>query len=117
MPLELQGYRSDEKSNLPFKGDAWFAVDFDVDVDFDPAHVGLFCGGINNQAWIWLNGRNVGYYPFHAWWSRGDYTKTFKLPPNVLKKGRNRLTVRCTCGDIYGFGGIFRGLFLYEGVN
>ena len=115
--LELQGHYSDKRTYLPFKGDAWFAVDFDADGDFDPAHVGLFCGGINNQAWIWLNGEKVGYYPFHAWWSRGDYTKTFKLPPNALKKGRNRLTVRCVCGDIYGFGGIFRGMFLYEDMD
>ena len=35
--LELQGHYSDKRTYLPFKGDAWFAVDFDADGDFDPA--------------------------------------------------------------------------------
>ena len=113
-PLEFQGVAGDRKHCMPFKGDAWYAVDFDVAEGFDPAKAALFVGGINNEAWLWLNGTAVGHQPSHAWWARWDYSWICDLPEGTLKPGRNRMVVRCKCADPYGFGGIFRGMFLFE---
>ncbi len=113
-PLEFQGISGDTKACRPFIGDAWYAVDFDVKDGFDADKAALFVGGINNEAWVWLNGEAVAYQPHHPFWGRWGYTWTHDLPKGALRPGRNRMVVRCVCNDQYGFGGIFRGIFLYE---
>ena len=113
-PLEFQGVAGDRKRCMSFSGDAWYAVDFDVEGEFDADKVSLFVGGINNEAWVWLNGVAIGHQPGHAWWDRSEYTWIRDVPKGLLKHGRNRMAVRCRCVDAFGFGGIFRGMFLFE---
>lgn len=113
-PLEFQGVSGDKRHCMPFIGDAWYAVDFDVKGEFDADKVSLFAGGINNEAWVWLNGVLVCHQPSHAWWCRPEYSWIRDVPKGLLKQGRNRMVVRCKCVDPFGFGGIFRGMFLFE---
>ena len=116
-PLEFQGVTGDAKRRVPYIGDAWYAVDFDAGDGFDADKLSLFVGGINNEAWVWLNGVLVGHQPSHAWWERWDYSWIRDVPKGLLKPGRNRMAVRCRCIDTFGFGGIFRGMFLFENAN
>ena len=112
--IELQGYFTDKKHMIPFLGEMYYSTDFELDGKFDPDKLSLYVGGINNEAWIWINGQIVAYQPFHAWWARYHYTWTKRLPAGVLKPGKNRITIRVLALDKSGFGGIFRHLFLYR---
>ena len=115
-PLETQGVATDARRVLPYLGDAWYAVDFELG-DNVPGGTSLYAGGINNEAWVWINGRLVRHQPQHAWWDRPNYSWTAGIPADVLKRGKNRMTVRVRCVDRHGFGGIFRGMFIYEPVE
>lgn len=111
--LEVQGYYTDKKALIPYLGEAWYATDFELPPKFDGRELGLFVGGINNEAWIWLNGQMFAYQPFHTWWMRPAYSWTKNIPAGLLKPGKNRIAVRVKAGDKFGFGGMFRNMFIY----
>ena len=112
--IEMQGYFDDKKQMIPFRGEMFYAADFEFDRKFNADKLGLYVGGINNEAWIWINGTLVAYQPSHAWWERYNYTWTQDLPAGVVKPGKNRIVVRVLATENGGFGGIFRHLFLYQ---
>ena len=112
--IEMQGYFTSKKHMIPYLGEMFYATDFEFDGKFDADKLGLYVGGINNEAWIWINGTMVAYQPSHAWWARYNYTWTQDLPKGVVKPGKNRIVVRVLATDNGGFGGIFRHIFLYQ---
>ena len=112
--IEMQGYFTSKKHMVPYLGEMYYATDFELDSKFDPDKLALYVGGINNEAWIWINGQVVAHQPFHSWWARYNYTWTKDLPAGVLKAGKNRIVIRVQALDKAGFGGIFRNLFIYQ---
>ena len=112
--IEMQGYFTSKKHMIPYLGEMFYATDFEFDSKFDADKLGIYVGGINNEAWIWINGALVAYQPYHSWWSRFNYVWTKDLPKGVVKPGKNRIVIRVLAMDRGGFGGIFRNLFLYE---
>ena len=113
-PVEYQGYLNDPGQMVPYMGQMFYAVDFYLPEKFDPDKLTLLVGGINNEAWIWFNGRIAAYQPFHNWWNYRNYTWTKDIPPGVLKHGMNRIVIRVISSDFDGYSGIFRNLFLYQ---
>ena len=99
---------------IPYLGEMFYAADFEFDSKFDADKLALYVGGINNEAWIWINGQLVAYQPYHSWWSRFNYVWTKDMPAGVIKPGKNRIVIRVLAMDRGGFGGIFRNLFLYQ---
>ena len=71
---------------VPYLGEMLYATDFELDGKFDPDKLAIYVGGINNEAWIWINGQIVAYQPFHSWWARYNYTWVKDLPAGVLKR-------------------------------
>ena len=113
-PLEMQGYMNDAKHMVPFMGEVFYATDFELPANADPAKLSLFVGGINNEAWVWINGQIAGYQPYHAWWKRYGYSWIKDIPAGLVKKGKNRIVIRVIAKDKGGFSGIFRHLFIYQ---
>lgn len=113
-PVEYQGYLNDPGQMVPYMGQMFYAVDFYLPEKFDPDKLTLLVGGINNEAWIWFNGRIAAYQPFHNWWNYRNYTWTKDIAPGVLKHGMNRIVIRVISSDFDGYSGIFRNLFLYQ---
>lgn len=111
--IEVQGYVNDSKKMIPYLGEMWYAVDFELPERFVNRDLALFVGGINNEAWIWFNGQIAAHQPFHENWNRMKYSWTKPLPRGILKPGKNRIAVRVLANDPFGFGGIFRNLFIY----
>lgn len=111
--IEVQGYAADIRKMIPYLGEMWYAVDVELPEKFRTHDLALFVGGINNEAWIWINGQIVAYQPFHQSWNRIKYSWTKSLPQGVLKPGKNRIAVRIIAADPFGFGGIFRNMFIY----
>ena len=113
-PIEFQGYFNDRQHMIPFMGEMFYAVDFELPAKFDPDKLSLLVGGINNEAWIWFNGQMAAYQPFHCWWERYKYIWTQKVAPGLLKPGKNRIVVRVISSERGGYSGIFRNMFLYQ---
>jgi len=83
-----------------FDGIVWFRRDFDVPKDLAGRPARLRLNRILDEDTTWLNGALVG---------SGDDTETtrvYEVPPNVLRAGRNNLTMRII--DTYQWGGITR---------
>lgn len=112
--IEMQGYFTSKKNMIPYLGEMFYATDFELDSKFDADKLALYVGGINNEAWIWINGQLVAYQPYHSWWSRFNYVWTKDMPAGVIKPGKNRIVIRVLAMDRGGYGGIFRNLFLYQ---
>ncbi len=114
---EVQGYYANRKALMPWLGTAWYACDIEVPEKFKDKPMAIFVGGINNEAWVWINGKLINYQPFHTWWMRPAYTWTKTIKSGIIKPGKNRITVKVIAGDRFGFGGIFRNIFLYSPNN
>lgn len=112
-PLELQGYAVDSAKHVPFLGFCWYALDFDLAAENTRKPLALFIGGMHNEAWGWFNGRLILHQASRPWHARSLYSYTVDLPEGLAKSGKNRLTFLLSCNDRWGFGGIFRNLFMY----
>ena len=113
-PIEYQGYHNDAKHMIPYMGEMFYAVDFDLPENCDPDKLTLLVGGINNEAWIWFNGQIAAHQPFNAWWSFRRYTWEKDIAPGLIKRGRNRIVIRVISSEPDGYSGIFRNIFLYR---
>ncbi|MBI3110262.1 MAG: alpha-glucosidase C-terminal domain-containing protein [Ignavibacteriales bacterium] len=87
-----------ERYNLPsYDGVGWFTTKFDYNAPLQPR--ALFFGGVDDDAEVWVNGKNVG--------SHAGYSEAFFLEiTNVLRQGTNELTIRVV--DLAGPGGIYK---------
>jgi len=92
-----------------YKGLAWYRQTIDVPQEFVGKRVFLWCGGVDESAKVWLNGKEVGishgaaFYPFEM-----DAT-------TMVKPGKNELTI-CVANLIVselGTGGIVSPVILY----
>ena len=99
---------------IPYMGEMFYAVDFDLPENCDPDKLTLLVGGINNEAWIWFNGQIAAHQPFNAWWSFRRYTWEKDIAPGLIKRGRNRIVIRVISSEPDGYSGIFRNIFLYR---
>ena len=111
--VEVQGYYTDKNALIPYLGEMWYAIDFEVPEKFSGRDLALFVGGLNNEAWLWLNGQMFAHQKFHTWWRRPEYTWTKDIPKGLLRPGKNRIAIRVFAGDRFGFGGMFRNVFVY----
>ena len=92
-----------------YKGLAWYRTTVEVPAKFAGQRVFLWCGGVDEAAKIWVNGRHLGnspgaaFYPFEM-----DAT-------DAVKPGKNTLVV-CISNQVVnelGTGGIVAPVILY----
>jgi len=112
---EVQGYTS--QNRYPYMGYAWYRTQVEVPEKFAGRKIVLFCGGINEEAWIWVNDQLVGYQPYHCWWERYKYAQQFDITKVIAAGKENVITIRVFTDDKFGFGGVFRRPFLYSPLN
>jgi hypothetical protein len=92
-----------------YKGLAWYRTAVDVPAKFAGQRIFLWCGGVDETAEVWLNGKKIGishgaaFYPFEM-----DAT-------DAVKPGRNVITM-CVSNQVVneiGTGGIVAPVMLY----
>ena len=110
---EMQGLQDEECYG--YNGLAWYRTTFQVPARFKGRRVVLFIGGLNNKAWIWLNGRIAGTQPYHEYWQRWRYPHQLDVTPHVEFGKENQIAIRVM--NDQNFGGIFRRCFLYAPVE
>ena len=93
-----------------YKGLAWYRQSVQVPAEFKGQRVFLWCGGVDEKAKVWLNGKLVGispgasFYPFEV-----DVTE-------ALKAGESNTMTICVANervDELGTGGIVAPVMLY----
>ncbi len=106
-PWDAQGlgaYRS---------GAIWYRVPVDIPADLRGQPIGLFVGGVEDEVFVWLNGRSVGRS------GRGfSVPFTFDLTDAARPGERNVLAlkvVRNSAANEIGLGGIIRPCYLFTG--
>ena len=72
----------------------------------------LYCPGLFNESWLYVNGRLVGHRPQKALWWLNDYGFAWDAPLENLHPGVNSLVLRCTVP--LHLAGLFRPPFLYK---
>ena len=89
-----------EKAGLPnFDGIVWFRKSFELPADWEASDLTLHLGPIDDIDTTFVNGVQVGGKDL--WLAGRDY----KVPSNVLRRGRNVIAVRIL--DTGGDGGIY----------
>ena len=89
-----------EKAGLPgFDGVVWFRKEVDLPESWTGKEATLHLGPIDDDDTTWVNGVKVG--ATESWNAPRDY----RVPPSVLKAGRNIIAVRVL--DTGGGGGIY----------
>lgn len=86
-----------------FDGIVWFLKSFAVPDTFLGRELALDLGPIDDYDVTWINGREVGrtYLQWGSWTIRRHYT----VPPGVLRKGRNTISIRVQ--DVAALGGLY----------
>ena len=105
-PVEVPGMFNLQFDDVPEIGYFWYALDFEMPSHFAPGPVTLELGGVDDESWVWLNGKFLGEvsektHPKTYWHLQRRYT----LSPSLLKNsGRNRLTI--LVNNLRGSGGL-----------
>jgi beta-galactosidase/beta-glucuronidase len=92
-----------------YKGAAWYRQSLEIPEEFAGKRIFLWCGGVDEKAKVWINGKAIGishgaaFYPFEL-----DATE-------AVHPGRNVVTF-CVRNDVLneiGTGGILAPVILY----
>lgn len=107
---EIQGMQDERLYG--YNGFSWYRVAVDVPKRFKGRPMTLFIGGLNDQGWVWCNGRIVSEVPYHEYWRRWEYPAQVDLTDHLKPGEKNTLVIRVF--DEQNFGGIFRRCFIYS---
>lgn len=92
-----------------YKGLAWYRQTIDVPSDFKGQRLFLWCGGVDEKAKVWVNGKPIGISPGAAFYP-------FELDATeAVRPGKNVITF-CVVNDVVnevGTGGIVAPVMLY----
>lgn len=110
---EIQGNQDEEAQG--YDGFAWYRTSFEVPEKFSGKKMILFIGGMNNQAWIWVNGALAAAVPYHEYWARWKYHAEVDISKFVRPGTQNEIAIRIW--NDQNAGGIFRRSFIYSPVS
>jgi hypothetical protein len=110
--MEVPSFWEETESIGKFLGDGWYLVTFHVPPPISPgSRLRLLFAGVDEQAWIYLNGKQVGEHSERS--ERKAYTALYEepfivdVPAEQLKtSGENVLCIRVH--NQVGAGGIWR---------
>jgi hypothetical protein len=92
-----------------YKGLAWYRQTLDVPKEFEGKRLFLWCGGVDEKAKVWVNGKPIGISPGAA-----SYPFEMDATP-AIQPGRN-VVVFCVANEVVnelGTGGLVAPVFLY----
>ncbi len=94
-------------------GAVWYRVAFELPADVGDQPIGLFIGGVEDEARVWINGKPIGTS------GRGfSLPFLFDLTDGIARKGKNLLAIqvlRNSKANEIGLGGIIRPCFVFTG--
>lgn len=94
-------------------GGVWYRIRFDLPADAAGEPIGLFVGGVEDEARVWINGKSIGTS------GRGfSLPFVFDLTEGIDYQGENMLAIqviRNSKANEIGLGGIIRPAFVFAG--
>jgi sialate O-acetylesterase len=101
-----QGWKSmfvpksiDESVIGPYEGIIWFRKTIELPASFKGKDLIIKLGGIDHMDYTYFNGVEIG----HSAWTT-DWIRTYKVPKELVKKGKNVIVVRDA--DLWSKGGL-----------
>ncbi|HVF09367.1 MAG TPA: DUF4838 domain-containing protein, partial [Abditibacteriaceae bacterium] len=95
------------------KGAVWYRHRFTLPAEAKGKPIGLFIGGVEDEARVWLNGKVIGTSG-----RRFSFPSAFDLTDDIKAEGENVLVlqiVRNSAANEIGVGGLMRPSFLFTG--
>jgi hypothetical protein len=97
-------------------GHYWYRSSFNVSETALKGKLHLIFPGLFNEAWLYLNGKLVGYRPYTEPWWQTDYVLMWDVDlTGRLRPGMNEIAFRGY--NPHHFGGMFRRPFLYQSLR
>ena len=102
LPVQVPGFLPATESGPPL-GYGWYFVTFTLDEAQRQTGIELHFGGVDEQAWVYVNGEYLGEHTLKSEWIAGeeitiedlwDRPFKFEVPSDRLKTGVNVLMVR-----------------------
>jgi len=94
-----------------YDGYGWYRAEIEVDKRFAGKPIQLYCGGVINEAWVWINGRYAGHRPHRLWW-QGAQQIEMDVTDLVKPGQRNAIAIRVL--NDAEIGGLLGRGFLYS---
>lgn len=120
IPMQVPSYWGENEAVGKLFGDGWYRVAFAVPRTWEEKSLRLLFAGVDEQAWIYLNGKLVGEHSEKS--EKKAYTTLYdepfivEVPAGQLKLGgENVLTVRVH--NQAGAGGIWRPVHAVEALS
>lgn len=106
---DQQDAPEDEKGH-DYDGYGWYRFWVEIPSDWKNKPVHLYCGGVINEGWVWVNGEYAGHKSHKIWWMGGH---DFDLDiTNLIKPGKNLITIRVL--NEAEIGGLYRRGFIWS---
>jgi hypothetical protein len=109
--MQAQGIRDPDRQS--FTGHAWYRTDVELDAGQTNGAVHVCFPGLFNEAWLYVNGEQVGHREQNVLYWMNDYRFQWDVDlTGKLRPGKNALAVRVH--NPHHLGGMFRRAFLYR---
>ena len=93
-----------------YDGIAWYAQSIEVKPEWRGKTIELLFGGVDESAWIWVNGRFAGKRVYSG---GGEWREAFTVPiTDLVDWNRKKQLVVVRVEDKAGLGGIFKNIYL-----
>ena len=115
--IKARPYYNDNGKNYGINPVGSYTRTFTVPAEWDGRRTFIHFGGIYSAAFVWLNGKYVGYT------QGANNVAEFDITPYIYKGKENRLAVQVfrwsdgsylECQDMFRMSGIFRDVYLYN---
>ena len=118
LPIQVPTFWEETEAIGKLLGEGWYRVAFTMPASLQGRTLRLMFGGVDEQAWVYLNGRQIGEHSEKsekkAFTALYDEPFIVEVPADQLKAGENVLHVRVH--NKVGAGGIWRPVHALEMV-
>lgn len=105
--------KPEDSKGHDYDGYGWYRASVNVPGEFKGKKVRFHCGGVINEAWIWVNGEYAGHKKWDLWWAgRQAHECDFDVTDMVKPGETNNVTIRIW--NNAEIGGVYRRGFFWS---
>ncbi|MCM8824784.1 MAG: DUF4838 domain-containing protein, partial [Candidatus Omnitrophica bacterium] len=82
----------EDKLGHDYDGYGWYRFWVEIPAKWKGKPIHFYCGGVINEAWVWVNGEYSGHKSHKIWWM-GEHDFDLDIT-NLVKTGKNLITIR-----------------------
>lgn len=93
-----------------YDGYGWYRFWVNIPEKWKNKPIHFYCGGVINEAWVWVNGEYAGHKPHKIWWM-GEHDFDMDIS-KFIKPGKNLIAIRVL--NDAEIGGLYRRGFIWS---